>query len=118
MIQHYGWVYYSAFLAYMTFTYFAVLNVITALFCQQVVEHALTVDVFENKMESLQQVEKDLLRLFNELDDLARSHDSPPGTVTNLHPIRLVVLCNLNLTPLSLVGFGGSMLRGGGDSLP
>jgi len=79
-----GWVYYSAFLVYMTFTYFAVLNVITALFCQQVVEHALTVDVFENKMESLQKVERDLLRLFNELDELARSHDSPPGTVTYL----------------------------------
>jgi len=75
-----GWVYYMAFNIYIAITFFSVINVIAALFCQQVVQHALTVDFFENQMECLEKVKRDLLRLFHELDEIAL--DSPPGMVT------------------------------------
>lgn len=64
-----GWIHVTLFLLYISFTYFAFLNVVTALFCQHAVEHAIA-------------NEDKVIMLLLELDEMNQSEDSPPGIIT------------------------------------
>lgn len=81
-----GWMYEVIFLFYVSFTFFAVLNVVTALFCQQAVEHTLASEDPNEKavriLRACNKTEIKLVELFTELDEIEQSDESPPGMVT------------------------------------
>jgi len=72
------------FIFFVTFTYFAVLNVVTALFCQTAVESSMCDQdiLLEKKTQGLEVIRSRLEKLFLELDDLNQNDDSPEGMFT------------------------------------
>lgn len=72
------------FYIYIAFTYFVVLNVVTALFCQHAVESSLADrDVLlDRKLRDKELVGKRLYQLFEDIDDINTSEESPPGKFT------------------------------------
>eukprot|EP00929_Paragymnodinium_shiwhaense_P071906 TRINITY_DN36514_c0_g1_i1.p1 TRINITY_DN36514_c0_g1~~TRINITY_DN36514_c0_g1_i1.p1 ORF type:complete len:776 (+),score=165.94 TRINITY_DN36514_c0_g1_i1:78-2330(+) len=74
-----GDIYVFMFIVYISFTYFAVLNVINGLFCQQAIESAMSEseEMLRKKVEGMQMYEEKLLHLFKELDRV--DGDSPIG---------------------------------------
>jgi len=79
-----GFLYVVTFYVYVSLTYFVVLNVVTALFCQHAIEGAMTDQdaLLENKMHGMQHIENKLTKLFADLDEIEQSSESPPGMCT------------------------------------
>lgn len=78
---HVGKIYAVSFLLYVAFTYFAVLNVVTALFCQRAVEYTLSDHelLIDRRLANLLQDEDKLEKLFEKIDEIDQSEQSPPG---------------------------------------